>query len=360
MNKNPKFMLVGHAGSYNRGCEAIIRATLSMIRQEIPNPSFVISSFDYQNESRVDYGPNVRIIPALSYNQWKRFKRDWFWRQLNRLRQRDVSGELLYQPIKKELKGAEVVISVGGDNYSNDYGPPDYYIQLNNLISSLGKKLIIWGASIGPFHDDSNLPLIIQSLERADLITTRETLSIEYLSDLGITSNVKLVADPAFLLEPESVNFADICKANSRDVLGFNISPIMKNYRADASMDIIVNSCVDFLRDKIRSGMHILLIPHVNKPDSFNNDFDFMKIIVDRLDEDSCCSIVPANLNAMQLKYIISKCRFFIGARTHATIGALSSGVPTISIGYSLKSRGINRDLFGHTDYVLDLSLIHI
>ena len=53
-------------------------------------------------------------------------------------------------------------------------------------------------------------------------------------------------------------------------------------------------------------------------------------------------------------EYIISKCSFFIGARTHATIAAYSTGVPTLVVGYSVKARGIARDLFGTEDgYVL-------
>jgi polysaccharide pyruvyl transferase WcaK-like protein len=56
----------------------------------------------------------------------------------------------------------------------------------------------------------------------------------------------------------------------------------------------------------------------------------------------------------MELKYLISRCRFFLGARTHATIAAYSSCVPTLVVGYSVKARGIARDLFGTEDgYVL-------
>ncbi|MCI5756225.1 MAG: polysaccharide pyruvyl transferase family protein, partial [Firmicutes bacterium] len=45
---------------------------------------------------------------------------------------------------------------------------------------------------------------------------------------------------------------------------------------------------------------------------------------------------------------------FFVGARTHATIAAYSSAVPTLVVGYSVKARGIARDLFGdETGYVL-------
>ena len=40
----------------------------------------------------------------------------------------------------------------------------------------------------------------------------------------------------------------------------------------------------------------------------------------------------------------------FIGARTHSTIAAYSSCVPTIVTGYSVKAKGIANDLF-NTDH---------
>lgn len=68
--------------------------------------------------------------------------------------------------------------------------------------------------------------------------------------------------------------------------------------------------------------------------------------------------LVP-DMSCQKLKYIISQCRFFIGARTHATIAAYSSCVPTLVIGYSVKSRGIARDLFGTEEhYVLPVQTL--
>lgn len=64
-------------------------------------------------------------------------------------------------------------------------------------------------------------------------------------------------------------------------------------------------------------------------------------------------------LNAKQLKYIISKSRFVITARTHASIAAYSLKVPTLVIGYSIKSVGIAKDLFGDSrNYVISLDEI--
>ena len=64
--------------------------------------------------------------------------------------------------------------------------------------------------------------------------------------------------------------------------------------------------------------------------------------------------LLPNNLTAIQYKGYIARMRFFIGARTHATIAAYSNCVPTMVLGYSIKSRGIAKDLFGEEKLVLD------
>ena len=49
----------------------------------------------------------------------------------------------------------------------------------------------------------------------------------------------------------------------------------------------------------------------------------------------------------------------FIGARTHSTIAAYSSGVPTLVVGYSVKAKGIAKDLFGtEENYVLPVQAL--
>ena len=64
--------------------------------------------------------------------------------------------------------------------------------------------------------------------------------------------------------------------------------------------------------------------------------------------------ILLEDQNCEKLKGVISKCRFFIGARTHSTIAAYSSFVPTLVVGYSVKAKGIAKDLFGtYENYVI-------
>ena len=63
--------------------------------------------------------------------------------------------------------------------------------------------------------------------------------------------------------------------------------------------------------------------------------------------------LLPDDLCAAEYKWIISKCIAFIGARTHATIAAFSTGVPTVSLAYSIKALGLNKLLFDTDNYCL-------
>ena len=51
--------------------------------------------------------------------------------------------------------------------------------------------------------------------------------------------------------------------------------------------------------------------------------------------------------NAEELKGFIARCKYLVAARTHASIAAYSSKIPTLVVGYSIKAKGIAKDLFG-------------
>ena len=88
----------------------------------------------------------------------------------------------------------------------------------------------------------------------------------------------------------------------------------------------------------------VALIPHVVWKD--NDDRTALKQIHEKF-KDTNRVLMIDDCNCMQLKGHISRCRFFIGARTHATIAAYSTCVPTLALGYSIKARGIATDIFG-------------
>ena len=85
----------------------------------------------------------------------------------------------------------------------------------------------------------------------------------------------------------------------------------------------------------------------------YNDDRIPLRYLFDKFKDSSRVCMIEDG-NCCELKGYIARCRFFVGARTHATIAAYSTGVPTLVVGYSVKSRGIARDLFGtEENYVL-------
>jgi len=178
-----------------------------------------------------------------------------------------------------------------------------------------------------------------------DLITARESLTYNLLKE--INPNTVQVADPAFLLEPEFLPLPDNFAAGN--TVGINVSPLIMKYGSDS---LIMKNYEQLIRRILNeTDMHICLIPHVVW--DCNDDRIPLRRLYEAFRESGRICMLEDH-NACILKGYIARCRFFIGARTHATIAAYSSEVPTLVTGYSIKARGIAQDLFGtDKNYVL-------
>jgi colanic acid/amylovoran biosynthesis protein len=259
--------------------------------------------------------------------------------------------------LKQQLASVDAVLAIGGDNYSLDYRIPSPVMGLDAFAMQLKKPVFLWGSSVGPFDREPHLirPMI-KHLSLMQFVAVRESVSHDYLTRrLGLRNVIKM-ADPAFTLQPETVDLVPFWPDMAGEgVLGVNISHLIERYKQDGQD--IRSEVAAFVRHVVKNmGMGVLLIPHVH-PLTGNHesgDASYMAGLQGRLsDLGASVAMMPHRFNAAQIKHVISHLRFFIGARTHATIAALSSGVPTISIAYSIKARGINKDLFGHEDAVL-------
>jgi polysaccharide pyruvyl transferase WcaK-like protein len=215
--------------------------------------------------------------------------------------------------------------------------------------------LIIWGASIGPFTQDPSYEKYIAGQLKRAIIFARESSTIEYCNSIGLKENVYKVADPAFMMEPRMPDLAQLGFELAGDFVGLNFSPLVAKYAAQGNLDLWIKHCVDIVKFVLSHiPCKVLLIPHVVS--AHDNDLICLRAIKKTFKNDSRVILVNADLAADEVKYVISKCKLFIGTRTHATIAALSSGVPTLSLGYSLKSVGINKDIFGSDLYFFNLS----
>ncbi|MHB9131492.1 MAG: polysaccharide pyruvyl transferase family protein [Armatimonadota bacterium] len=355
MTQQKTVLLVGHGGYYNRGCEAIVRSTVALLRQVLGPVRIILSSCNPGDDATAGYALTDRIIPATA----QRWTPSWALARLADLRNRQQGLRWWLAPVTAVLREVDIVLSIGGDNYC--YGTPHYFIELNRSIHRHGIPLVLWGASIDAVKADE---ATCRDLQDYDLITARESLTVTRLAECGITSNVRHVADPAFLLPSARYDLTEFCP-RGEGILGFNISPLLARYHRDQSASPLVQASVAALRHCIdHVGLGVLLVPHVTggmpPGEKWNDDRLVLEEILQAVDRPGAITLMPSTLDAMQSKYVIAQCRLFIGARTHSTIAALSSCVPTLSIGYSIKAWGINHDIFGHTHYVVDSRQLNV
>lgn len=356
-----RFFFVGQQSMANRGCEALVRSNTQLIRERHPTARFLCPTADMERDLRqwpaaesqgIDFIPMPRFPNALKI--WGRI-----FKAVPRARVLGVLPLRFDASTRRHLAEADAVLMTGGDIVSLEYGLNTlyYWTGIVDAAHRMGKPTHLLAASVGPFTSD---PLterhMIAHLNRYDSITVRETASLEYLKGLGLR-DVQLVADPAFVLNAAPFDVAAMFD-EGRDTIGLNVSPLVRKFRPDeASRRDFDEGIKNFIRRLLKaSDDNVLLIPHVDPLTGVweNSDRAYMGHLLAELgDVGSRVRITPDLLNAAQIKHVLGCCRYFIGARTHATIGAISQGVPTLSIAYSVKALGINNDLFGSTRYVL-------
>lgn len=338
-----KILLFLHGGSLNRGCEAIIRTCTAEIKTQFPDAVIDLASYEPETDAHLENIKNTffhQQMPPEKYS-WTWLKSAFFVKFFNtekyhhRYTQKDIIAK---------IKNYDVFISVGGDNYC--YGEQPGFYEINRLIKKAGKKLILWGASVG--QEDLS-PSKIEDLKSFDLILARETLTEEVMKKAGC-KNVKLVADGAFLMEKTELPLPEGFIENK--TVGFNFSPLVfgRNPQSkEAAFQLVehILATTDF---------NIALVPHVTI--AISNDEETLKEFFEKYKETNRVFLLPDNLNATEYKGYIARMRFFIGARTHATIAAYSTGVPTMVLGYSVKSKGIAKDIFGEEKLVLGIDEI--
>ena len=333
-----KYFLFNHEGSKNHGCEAIVRGSMNIIENSDEKAEFVLSSNNPSDDKII----NNITVKAARTRALTKVEKLIAAVDLKINNSETYALQKMYSPIVSDAEDCDVCLSVGGDTYC--YGDNHGIQVLTRELKKRGKKTVLWGASIGA-EDLSERKL--ESLRDFDAIFTREPITYELLKANGANDNIYLFSDPAFCMERVEVEPID--GFTRENTLGFNISPLV------ASGDLRKKEIAeDFLRFVFENTtMKVLLVPHVVEEN--NNDYDFMKPIFEKFEHTGRIAILPPELEARQYKGYIAGTRFFVGARTHSTIAAYSSGVPTIALGYSVKARGIAKDIFGEEKYVLDI-----
>lgn len=332
-----------HGGSENHGCEAIVRTTIRMLDKRVRLYSlFPDQDYKYGINNICDIiADREEIITPKS--------KEWLFTRIQTKLTQKIDLEIKYRrkALIDSIHKDDICLSIGGDNYC--YKGTDIISSINTNLKKKGAKLVLWGCSVEP--ELICQKEIVNDLKKYDLITARETISYNALK--RINKNTVLVSDPAFTLERDNLPFPNGFQEGN--VIGINISPLILSVAKDRKCVLgAFDNLISYILKK--TNYMIALIPHVVWEN--NNDQDVLKILYNSYKNSNRITLIE-DCNCMQLKGYIARCRIFVGARTHATIAAYSTNVPTLVVGYSVKATGIARDIFGTDDkYVLPVQAI--
>ena len=333
-----QILLYAHGGSKNHGCEAIAKTTAKMLKAEF-------ALYSQAPEEDRTYGLEQWMRVTGCGGTVRRYSLRHIASKLS-APAAEACARYRYRDFLRDAKG--ICFSIGGDNYCYGY---QWLMTVNRAAIAKGAKTVLWACSIEP--DSLKDPALIADLKSYDLITARESLTYEALLDAGICEKTRLFPDPAFTLQPKTRPLPEGFQEGN--TIGLNLSPLIMSCETQkgAAFRNFQTLIAHILQT---TDMQIALIPHVVWP--MNDDRVPLRALYEQF-ADTGRVLMIEDSDASTLKGIIAGCRFFIGARTHATIAAYSSCVPTLVVGYSIKAKGIAKDLFGTYDhYVLPVQTL--
>ena len=334
-----KIFLCGDTGRLNRGCEAIVRSTVELLG----NKEIYLATFTPERNMPMTKEIGISMIP---YNSYPSIIHRFAYVGIRKIFKKSLAGlNIIQKPLFKKMAKQDICLNIGGDTYC--YQRPAISLALNNFTHKNKIKSILWCCSI---EKNKIKGEIVRDLKKYKFIFAREQITVNNLIESGISpEKVVKVCDPAFFLKTKEVELPEGFKEGK--TIGINLSDCVCYGTYTKSYDN-VKYLINWILNN--TDMSICLIPHVyDIEDEKHHDLPILKRLHKEIN-DTRVAIVDKEYDCEQLKYIISKCRYFVGARTHSTIAAYSTKIPTLVIGYSVKAKGIATDLFGqYQDYVL-------
>jgi polysaccharide pyruvyl transferase WcaK-like protein len=406
--------LIGY--EFNRGAVAILVSTIAVMRRLIPDAEFVTfiqlsDSFSACHDIRVVN--NRRFISRAfslieSLKSWWLFLLCALWALLHKYLRINI-GLLVNNDRLKEYYEAAIVLDVIMDHYNDEIAFIKVIEISRDLLLGvlLGKPVVIYAQSVGPFKGRLASWIARFALNRVSLITVREKISKGFLDEMAVNRPpIYVTADPAFLLESAPANrvteiLHELGVDSSKLLIGIGTpegellggTKTWRGYKSVLKMTYhLLEYCLperfflwsmrlvrkseyystlqthhsgktvayiaqiaDHLVEK--TGASILLVPHYAPPLEYTegeaNGLVVAESILGIVSNKDKIIPVTGEYTTQEIKGIIGKCDLFISMKMHPTIAATSQCVPTIAIGTHPKFRGIMQ-MLGQERWVYD------
>jgi len=359
-------------GTGNQGVNALCWSALAGLAERGCRDLHV---FGYGRETRsAAIGPISYTLRGVTVG-----KRLWQSNHLGRARLAAAAG-LRGNEVVRAVADADLVLDVsGGDSFTDLYGAARFRQVIAPKLIALdtGRPLVLLPQTYGPFANASSRRLARRVIDGAQLAYARDPDSYlrlqELLGDRFDSARHRPGIDLAFGLAPKTPAGLEpaveraLAESEAHPLVGLNISGLIANRPQSAASRFglacdyreLMSDLVAWFLEKTEA--RLLLVPHVHAPAGhYESDLDASRALLDGLPPGLSqaaakrIAIVSQALDARELKWLIAQTDWFCGTRMHSTIAALSSGVATAALAYSLKTRGVFATC-GMAEAVVDL-----
>jgi colanic acid/amylovoran biosynthesis protein len=281
------------------------------------------------------------------------------WRGLHQIFRKAPSWLL-----NKELKAyinSDIVIDLSGDGLTEEYGVKCILAHLVPIVIGeiLGKPVFVCAQTIGPLN--KTLGICKWVLKKASWVSARERISFDYLMDIGLDSTkLSLTADMAFLTDSVPSQAArkiliDEGVTFDKPLIGFSISRLPGHLNERNDKVSYEQEFAKTLDKVIELGLRPVFISHTTGPGERRDDRKAALQVASLAKSSSEIAVLKGDYSTEEIKGVIGQMDLFAGVRMHSCIGALSLGIPTISIAYGPKAYGI-MSLAGQDHWIIDIT----
>jgi polysaccharide pyruvyl transferase CsaB len=266
-------------------------------------------------------------------------------------------GGQLFQ-ILKELSRCDIFFFGGGGLLKDNTSPQNVLKLLDEafLAKLLKKKLVFGGVGVGPVVTGFGKWLIKMAANVADQIFVRDQLSRTRLLEIGIRdSKIRVAGDIGILLRKKELLYGHplrkllqeienscfkkvgicLCDYGLRSHLLEDESP-----ESDKLFRALGKFC-DWLVENINA--KLLFIPFMTE--YWDDDRKTAIRVKSEMKRGESAYEVKSILSPRELKWVLGKLDYVIGARLHSIVLAASEGVPAVALSYDAKVRGFMEEM---------------
>jgi colanic acid/amylovoran biosynthesis protein len=376
MARRIRKILITNAIALNGGDAAILHATIAILKRCF-GENIEVTVHDMAARA------SARYYPALS------FRRDIYsdvaeWSRgrarpslvalavLAVLKARNIPllgralRSVLPDPLRRTIDDymeADLVVSSGGTYLVPHYS---FTSKLFDFLvaETLGKPLVLFTQSLGPFPPGRRRVLLRRILRRAHLIFVRDERSLAHLAELGISpERVLLCADAAFALAPEGLQGRNFSLQHEAPRIAISVRdwPHFRSGSVEDGMERYFRAMAVLVSDLVlRRGATVTFISTCQgAPEYWTDDSRTAEEILLRL-PNALHSHVTIDRQFRRPAEFIAELSTFdltVATRLHAAIMSLCAGTPVLPIAYEFKTTELfNR--FGLGEAVIDIEEI--